>query len=1514
MIASISFGGTYSGGNGSAGNPYLISTAADLIELSNTENDWDSGYYFLQTSDIIFNDDEALVDWDGDGTVGDNGDSEGFTPIGRKDGEKFKGNYNGQNFSISNIYINSDAGKTEFGLFGYIEDSTIENLTVLNIEITTTKKKVGGLVGNAKNSTITNCHVTGSLTGDNEVGGLVGKLEKSDISGSSANTTIVGHDKVGGLVGEAKDDSEITNSSAITSIDAHNSVGGLVGKIDKVIISDVSASGTVDANDKSGGLIGEVKDDDTEIDNATADVDVSGNNDVGGLIGKISDDGTVTDSTSLGDVSGTGDDVGGFVGDSNGGVTYTDNQYSGSLPAAGDGSTFEPEEVINNPYSLTYTINSGESGSVPVDSTTYGVGDTVTLSGSGNLALTGYEFGGWVDLDPNPAIIVDNVLTMPARDVTVAAVWNKLSTVTYVVDASDTGVSGTPPVDVTVYASGNTVTLANAGTLTRTGYEFGGWLDLDGSPVTITNSTFIMPGRDVTLTAQWNKLSTITYVVDVADTDVTGTVPVDGNTYAAGNSVVLATPDNLSKPDYTFGGWADLSASPAMIDDNVLTMPDRDVTLTAQWIKLSNVTYVVDSNDADVVGTVPIDTADYATGEVVSVATANLLSRPGYAFSGWLDLDSTPVTITNGSFTMPNRDVTLTAQWVQANVNYVVDSSDSGTVGIPPVDSTIYNTGDTVTVADSGSLARAGYIFTEWVDLSATPVTITNGEFTMPNRVVTLTATWQKADLISKTSVRKDNPGSDDIVYTHTIDVDGSTLYSSQLTKNQTDVATDFIFMFDVSGSMGDDIEPGLSKLDSLKIAAKDFVDIVITANPNNRVAIIDFEGTSSLVQAFTSNQTTLDNSIDSLADGGWTNVAEALDRATALIENRVDKSREVFSVLLGDGAVSGYSVSQPRNYQITGYEIVSDANGFHLEAVTFDSTTTPNPNTETAVLGPNNLTLDLYFADETPDTSDFATEAELRAANVDGFWGNEADLFTYYLSKLLNSNSNINIAYDLDTSVGDFYQKMATDPADAGIQTFYNPNTSAGLIGAFDTIANDILIVAGTNAVLTDQLPVYMEMVIPTDAEAYAYDDVTLIHSWVDSEGRNVTFDESTRIITWQIDVINATVDNFVYDTILIPENIDTDLYYVDDKLEFPLNGETKINFDDYEGVAQNDSAVIDDDNFTVTMDVEVAIITVEDYNNYFALNPAANSSDLYAQFATGSTVDLAANKQFYYAYKVNNTSDVEVTAQLTSSMGDLLASNITVGANDTEYVISLNPLSHSNSPNHGNTVTIEFAGSELDQSTVSGDLLYNVVYNGNNVSVANVPVDGNSYKVGETPTILDAGAMSNSGFTFVGWNTASDGSGIEAVVGTSVLAMPSGSDLQLYAQWNAIPTTADSTINILENVAYSFIGSEASYSDAENDDLDHVTITGLGSGSHGILFIDNDGDGLFSAGDVEIFDGSSLTTASIDATDVNKLVYLPEPDTTTAFDLTFTVNDGTTDSAESTLSYLLLLNLLMN
>ena len=176
-----------------------------------------------------------------------------WTPIGNNS-YRFKGTFNGNGYHISDMSV---SGSTCVGLFGYVENSEINNLSIINTAVSGTGNWVGGLVGYARNSTITNCYVTGTVSG-NAVGGLVGYVSgPSTIIDSYANGSVSGGSNVGGLVGVVGGNSIISGSYATGSVlGTGNFVGGLVGYASSTTISGSHACNFVVGPTSVGGFIG----------------------------------------------------------------------------------------------------------------------------------------------------------------------------------------------------------------------------------------------------------------------------------------------------------------------------------------------------------------------------------------------------------------------------------------------------------------------------------------------------------------------------------------------------------------------------------------------------------------------------------------------------------------------------------------------------------------------------------------------------------------------------------------------------------------------------------------------------------------------------------------------------------------------------------------------------------------------------------------------------------------------------------------------------------------------------------------------------------------------------------------------------------------------------------------------------------------------------------------------------------------------------------------------------------
>ncbi|MDY0416008.1 MAG: GLUG motif-containing protein [Pseudomonas sp.] len=259
----------FEGGMGVDGNAYTITNWTQLQNL-NHSNILSQNYFFSLLNSI----DSSTADYTDLASATANG-GKGWNSIGNS-ASQFKGNFDGTNKTISNLYIN-DATSDYIGLFGYINSATIKNIGVVNANVSG-KDDVGGLVGFAKNSTIESSYTTGAVSGNGAVGGLVGLNLGLDgdaiIKNSYSTANVTGGSSTGGLVG--KNGAEINgaepakatieNSYATGKVTGTSNVGGLVGHNEAYVdggsgtstatIKNSYATGEVSGTSSSGGLIG----------------------------------------------------------------------------------------------------------------------------------------------------------------------------------------------------------------------------------------------------------------------------------------------------------------------------------------------------------------------------------------------------------------------------------------------------------------------------------------------------------------------------------------------------------------------------------------------------------------------------------------------------------------------------------------------------------------------------------------------------------------------------------------------------------------------------------------------------------------------------------------------------------------------------------------------------------------------------------------------------------------------------------------------------------------------------------------------------------------------------------------------------------------------------------------------------------------------------------------------------------------------------------------------------------
>lgn len=111
---------------------------------------------------------------------------------------------------------------------------------------------------------------------------------------------------------------------------------------------------------------------------------------------------------------------------------------------------------------------------------------------------------------------------------------------------------------------------------------------------------------------------------------------------------------------------------------------------------------------------------------------------------------------------------------------------------------------------------------------------------------------------------------------------------------------------------------------------------------------------------------------------------------------------------------------------------------------------------------------------------------------------------------------------------------------------------------------------------------------------------------------------------------------------------------------------------------------------------------------------------------------------------------------------------------------------------------------GSDASFTTSACPLLYTVTYNGNGNTGGSAPTDATVYASNATVTVAsNSGGLTRTGYTFSGWNTASDGSGTQYAAGSGSFNI--NASTVLYAKWvaNAPSATTGSASGIGANGA---------------------------------------------------------------------------------------------------------------
>ncbi|MCH1517023.1 MAG: DUF285 domain-containing protein, partial [Flavobacteriaceae bacterium] len=219
-------------GSGTSSDPYLISSLANLLKVTEDSTYWAQGVYLQQTADIDASETQYWDDNDDNSDGNDyndlndgnsSGDNEGWLPIATSDYQGFRANYDGGYYRIIGLTFDRDTNDN----VGFVADSRGGvNAGIFSI---------GLLEANFTVNTTSSLH---------EVGGIIGKIANSSSDFNldevffEGTITIAGGSTVsyiGGIVGSvtASGGSKLTSSYFYGTITSPSNgsqlIGGLIG-------------------------------------------------------------------------------------------------------------------------------------------------------------------------------------------------------------------------------------------------------------------------------------------------------------------------------------------------------------------------------------------------------------------------------------------------------------------------------------------------------------------------------------------------------------------------------------------------------------------------------------------------------------------------------------------------------------------------------------------------------------------------------------------------------------------------------------------------------------------------------------------------------------------------------------------------------------------------------------------------------------------------------------------------------------------------------------------------------------------------------------------------------------------------------------------------------------------------------------------------------------------------------------------------------------------------------------
>ena len=259
-------------GNGDVDTPYIITKAEELAWFRNQVNGGKNKICAKIADNVEVID---LKDFCHAEDVSQNLKELSWVPIGTAN-KPYQGTFDGNNKTITNLYIKTKTAQNDVGFFcmtrgATIQDLIFDNAKVENVSTTYTKALCTGiLAGYAYADTNSPSHIKGIKTtknctviGQNDTGGIVGNASNINLENCENRSSVKGESYVGGIAGDYsyKNIKRCTNYGTVETVKNNSQrTGGIIGYANGTSIEDCANYGKLTSKGwYYGGIAGEMR-------------------------------------------------------------------------------------------------------------------------------------------------------------------------------------------------------------------------------------------------------------------------------------------------------------------------------------------------------------------------------------------------------------------------------------------------------------------------------------------------------------------------------------------------------------------------------------------------------------------------------------------------------------------------------------------------------------------------------------------------------------------------------------------------------------------------------------------------------------------------------------------------------------------------------------------------------------------------------------------------------------------------------------------------------------------------------------------------------------------------------------------------------------------------------------------------------------------------------------------------------------------------------------------------------